>query len=163
MDWKARDVMRTDVRTVGPDVGLADLERAFLDARVSGFPVVEDGRLIGMVSRSDVVRQLSVEQSVGEVVSDYYRDFGIGSLEPSQPLASVGRHLGRRLEELRVRDVMIPGLIHVAPGASLTDVARTLVSERIHRVPVVEDGRLVGILSSVDFVRLFAEGRVGPA
>jgi len=161
MGWTARDVMQAEVRTVGPGMALADLERAFLKERVTGFPVVErDGRLVGIVSRSDVVRQLSVEQSLGEQISDYYRQDG----EPSEvaALPSVGEHVGRRMEGLKVRDVMVERLVTVAPDEPLGDLARRLVKERIHRIPVVDDGRLVGIVSSIEFVRLFAEGRVGP-
>ena len=160
MGWTARDVMQAEVRTVGPSMGLPDLERAFLKERVTGFPVVErDGRLVGIVSRSDVVRQLSVEQSLGEQISDYYRQ----DSEPSEAvLPSIGEHVGRRMEGLRVQDVMVERLVTAAPDEPLGDVARRLVKERIHRIPVVDDGRLVGIVSSVEFVRLFAEGRVGP-
>jgi CBS domain-containing protein len=158
MVWTARDVMQSEVRTVAPDMALPDLERAFLRERVTGFPVVErDGRLIGIVSRSDVVRQLSVEQSVGEQMSDYYRQDSVPS---EAALPAIAEHVGRRMEGLRVRDVMVERLVTSGPDEPLEDVARRLLKERIHRMPVVDDGRLVGIVSSVEFVRLFAEGRV---
>ena len=158
MGWTARDVMQAEVRTVGANMALPDLERAFLKERVTGFPVVErDGQLVGIVSRSDVVRQLSVEQSVGEEMSDYYRQDSVPSVSA---LPSIAEHVGRRMEGLKVREVMIERLITCAPDEPLEDIARRLVKERIHRMPVVDDGRLIGILSSVEFVRLFAEGRV---
>jgi CBS domain-containing protein len=144
-------------------MSLPDLERALLSARVSGFPVVEGGHLVGVVTRSDLVRTLSVEQSLGELLAEQSRDLGGAEVGAEPSLELVGRHLGRRVEELRVRDVMISSPIAVAPDAPLADVARTLVDRRIHRVLVVEDGRLLGIISSVDFVRLFADGRVGAA
>ena len=69
----ARDLMQSPVRTVRPEMSLADLERTFLEAGYSGFPVVDGGKLVGVVTRSDVVRRLSVEQNVGEMISDRHR------------------------------------------------------------------------------------------
>jgi CBS domain-containing protein len=178
VDWSASDVMQTDVRTVGADMTLAELDRAFLEDRVSGFPVVQEGRLVGLVCRSDVVRQLGVvglvcrsdvvrqlgvEQSVAETISDYYRDVGGGGAEPAETLDSIARQVGARIEALRVKDVMTHELITVSPADPLQEVARCLVEHRIHRLPVVDAGRLVGILTTLDLVRLFAEGRAKPA
>jgi CBS domain-containing protein len=162
MAWTARDLMKTDVHTVEPSMTLVDLERAFLEQHVSGFPVVEEGRLVGIVSRSDVVRQLSVEQSVGEIMSDYYRSFDLNGGQPAS-LEEIGRHVGRRMETLCVKDVMIEGLLTVSPDDSVFDVARRLVEQRIHRLPVAEGDRLVGIITTLDFVRLFAEDKVAAA
>ncbi len=153
--------MRTDVRTVAPGLPVVELERRFLEDRVSGYPVVDDGRLVGIVSRSDVVRQLSVEQTVGEVMSDYYRGFDmVEATSPAASLEDVARHVGRRMESLTVKDVMISGLLKVSPDDSVFDVARVLVKERIHRLPVAEGDQLVGIITSLDFVRLFADDLV---
>ena len=162
MDWTASDVMQADVRTVGAEMILAELDRAFLEDRVSGFPVVQDERLVGLVCRSDVVRQLGVEQSVAETISDYYRDVGGIGTEPAETLDSIARQVGARIEKLRVKDVMTHELITVSPADSLQEVARSLVEHGIHRLPVVDAGRLVGILTSLDLVRLFAEGRAKP-
>ncbi len=162
MTWTARDLMHGAVHTVDPDMSLADLERSFLRTGVSGFPVVEDGRLVGIVSRSDVVRQLSVERSQAETISDYYREAtGIEDAEAS--LEDIAERVGARLERLRVADLMIRRLITVSPEQPLGEVARILLEHRIHRLPVTEAGRLVGIVSSLDLVRLFAEDRVKPA
>lgn len=162
MTWTVRDVMRTEVRTVDPDVTLPDLERRFVAHRVSGFPVVRDGRLVGIVSRSDVVRQLSVEQTRAESISDYYRE-ATGDYHPEQDLEAIAERVGQRLEKLRVEDMMIRELITVGPADSLQEVARVLVEHGIHRVPVVDAGRLLGIVSTLDLVRLLAEGRVQAA
>ncbi|MDH3212151.1 MAG: CBS domain-containing protein [Myxococcales bacterium] len=158
----AGDVMQTDVRTVGVETTLAELDRAFLEERVSGFPVVQDGRMVGLVSRSDVVRQLGVEQSVAETISDYYRDVGGIRIDPPETIDAIARQVGARIEKLRVKDVMVHDLITVTPTDSLQEVAQILVEHRIHRLPVVEAGRLLGILTSLDLVRLLAEGHVKP-
>jgi CBS domain-containing protein len=153
--------MRTGLRTVSPDMPLVELARELLEDRVGGYPVVEHGRLVGIVSRSDVVRQLSVEQSIAEQVSDFYRDAGL--VEPPGSFATLASQVGSRLEALCVRDAMVRSVVRVEAGEPLAAVARRLLEQGIHRVPVVEGERLVGLITSLDFVRLFAEGRAGSA
>lgn len=162
MDWKTRDVMSSDVRTVEPEMRLSDLERALIEEGLSGFPVVDDGRLVGIVSRSDVVRQLCVEQSVAETLSDYYADLGGCASGAEESFEEIGERVGKRIEGLRVKDVMIHELVTASPEDRLVDVASTLLERHVHRIPVVEGGRLVGIVTSMDLVRLFAEERVRP-
>jgi CBS domain-containing protein len=163
MALTARDVMTSPVRSVSPEMSLPDLERAFIESRLSGFPVVEEGKLVGMVSRSDIVRQLTVEQSVGEMLSDFYREYGGRDTQPGNSLEAIAQHIGGRLERYRVRDVMVPELLCAAPDEPLVALAQRLLEEGIHRLPVVQDGRLLGIVTSHDFVRLVAEGRVRAA
>lgn len=154
---KVRDWMHTDVHTVHEDLSLAELDRRLLDDRVTGFPVVDrEGRLIGVVSRSDVVRQLSVERTWAETLSNYYTDWS--GFDPSEPsLAEIGERTGRRLEERTVADVMAREPVTVGPDDALASAAATLVEKHFHRVPVVEGGRLVGILSSLDVARFVAK------
>lgn len=158
MSLTARDVMKTRVHTVPPDLPLTALDRAFTTHRLTGFPVVEDERLVGIVSRTDVVRQLSVEQSVAEEISAFYAG-GVLEEDPVGSLAQVAARVGRRLEDMRVEDAMIHDVISVGPDEPVDRIARLLVERRIHRVPVVEDGTLLGILSSLDLVALLADGR----
>jgi len=154
----ARDVMRTEVHTVSPAMSLVELERAFTRHKVTGFPVVREGRLVGMVSRTDVVRQLTVEQSVAEEISAFYRG-GVFEQDLDPSLAQVATWVGRRLEDMSVADAMVHEVIAVPPEEPVDAVARVLVERRIHRVPVVEQGVLRGIVSSLDLVALLAEGR----
>ena len=66
------------------------------------------------------------------------------------------------MEALRVRDVMNTDVVTVEPDTPLEEVARRLVERHVHRVPVVERGRLLGVVAALDFVRLVAGGRLGP-
>lgn len=154
----ARDVMQTRPRSVAPETTLTELQRTLLAERIGGLPVVDGDRLVGIVSRSDVVRRLSVEQSVAEQVSEALGEGGDAAF-----LDRVGQQLGRRMEGLRVADVMSRPAVSVAPDAPLAAVARSLVEHGIHRLPVVEGDRLVGLISSVDLVRLIADGRLSEA
>jgi len=146
-----RDVMTTPARAVGPDTTLIDLERKFLEARVSGFPVVESDQLVGIVTRSDVVRKLVVEQTIAETIAAGTREATAFSSDAS--MQELAMQVARRLAESRVRDAMVREIHTVAPSDSLAMLARLLIVHGIHRAPVTEDGRLVGVVTSLDLVR----------
>jgi CBS domain-containing protein len=118
--------------------------------------VERGGKLVGIVSRSDVVRQLCLERSLGEAMADAYRDQTDASFA-AQSQGAIGGAIGQRMERLRVRDVMIQDVLTVPPDLSVGKAAQLLIERRIHRLPVVENGKLVGIVSSLDFTRIVAE------
>ena len=155
----ACDVMQSDVKTVHPGMPLVELDRAFIDQQVGGFPVVDEGQLVGIVSRSDIVRQFYVEQSLAEMVSDYYHQVEMTVNVPKQSLVEIGDEVGERLESLHVKDVMIRKLFTVPVSSSVQEVAGVLTAHHIHRVPVIDERRLVGIITALDLVRLLSEGR----
>lgn len=157
MQRTVADLMQKKVLTIAPGKTLPELERALLRSRVSAMPVVErSGKMVGIVSRSDVVRQLCLERSLGEAMADAYRDQTDDSfVEKSR--RDVAEAIGKRMERLCVRDVMIRDVVTATPDLPLAKAAQLMIERRIHRLPVVEDGKLVGIVSSLDFTRLVAE------
>ncbi len=155
-----RDLMHAHVYTVPPSMPLDELEEEFLAKKVSGFPVVEEGQLVGVVSRSDVVRQLALERSLAELTSDFYWDQAGFHEEPAQSMRQVADRVGQRIEDLRVEDLMSRHLIVALADDSLETAAQKLLEHHIHRMPVVDAGRLVGMISTLDYVRLFSERRV---
>ena len=159
MSLTAGKLMQAKVHTVTEKMSLPDLERAFLEEGVTGFPVVDGGRLVGVVSRSDVVRKLATEQSYVEYVSGYHREICGAQDEDPEPLSVLAHRAGARLENVCVRDLMSRNPISVSPDDTLQDVAKVLVSHGIHRVVVTRGEKLEGIITSLDLVALFAEGR----
>jgi CBS domain-containing protein len=157
-----RDVMQTDVATLGPQADLRQLDELLLRRRIQGVPVVEDDRVVGIVSRSDVVRQLRAEESRFEAEVDFYLSPFDESERPSAGDREVAEAVAARLRQLRVRDVMTEDVISVPPDADVAEAARQMTTRRIHRLLVLEGGRLVGIVSSLDLLRLVAEGRLVP-
>ena len=156
----AEDVMQAKVRTVSSATSLPDLERLFLETRVNGFPVVDEGRLVGVISHSDIVRKLAAEQSYAEYESDYYSHVGgFEEFDPVEPLNRVAARAGARLRNTTVGDMMSRSPVTVSAKDSVRDIARLMVERRIRRLPVVRDGQLIGVVASLDLVRLLAEER----
>jgi len=163
MDITALEIMRRNVETVPPGMSLPDLEQALLKARVSGFPVVDGDQVVGVVSRFDIVRQLDVEREAATRTSDFYRDasgFHEIALTTSKQLAE---RIGERMQQLTVGEVMHRQLFAVSPDQTLRAIAETMVDNDIHRVLVTQEGRLLGLISTIDFVRLYARGQIKPS
>jgi CBS domain-containing protein len=162
MDLTAGQVMRRGISTVPKTLPLPALERAFVDCGVSGFPVVDGEELVGVVSRTDVVRQLSSEQELAARTSDFYRDAEGFHEIPVLNTAQVAERIGQRMQELTVADVMHQQLHTVGADQPLRAVADKMVDNDVHRVLITREGRLLGLISAMDFARLYAQGRLKP-
>ena len=157
---RARDVMQEKVRTIREDASLLDLDRALTRERQTGLPVVDgDGRLVGVVSRSDVVKKLASEQSQEEYISDRTRAFtDYDETHPEESIQKLGARAGERMAAAQVRDLMSHEPVTVDPDRPVREVARLLGEAGVHRLPVVDaEGRLCGLVTTMDLVRLVAE------
>ena len=119
---------------------------------------------MGVVSRSDIVRIIDVERSFDEQISDYYRVLHAPDADQAQEAeVAAGERVGARIEGLTAADAMVKSVITTDPKADLADVAKLMVDRGIHRLPVTEDGKLVGIVTSLDLVRQTGDGPPPPA
>lgn len=160
MSLRAIDLMTPHVKTVEPEMRLSDLEAFFTSQRVSGAPVVSGNRVLGVVSRSDVVRLVSsADRQIRTEISFFYY---LSPWEDEPRLPDLITHqsstlLGRRLETLKVRDAMTYRIVAVAPDASIEELCKEMAAHRVHRVLVVEEETLRGLVSSLDVVRAVSE------
>ena len=139
---------------------LPEFESKVLSEQVSGFPVVDEGRLVGIVSRSDVVRQICEEREVAKNTSDFYFDETGFHESQMTSFNDIADRVGERIEGLCVKDVMVTSPRTVSLDQPIADVARCFSEHGIHRLPVTDRGTLVGIVTTMDLVRLIADKRV---
>ena len=140
---KAADIMTREIMTVGPETALADAVRLMLEHRVSGLPVVDGaGRLVGLLTEGDLLHR-------AETGTDAVRLGWLQALLARGRMAEQYVHTHGR----RVRDVMTRDVLTVGEASPLDDVIRIMESRHVRRVPVVEDDRLVGMVSRSDLVR----------
>jgi CBS domain-containing protein len=143
---KAADVMVTNVITVGPEASVQDVARILLNARISGVPVVgPNGELIGIVSEGDLMRR--VEAGTGR-----RRPWWLALLTGKEVLAAefIKEH------SRKVADVMSSEVIAAAPETPLAEIANLLEKNAIKRVPIVDKGKLVGIVSRANLLQALA-------
>lgn len=146
--------------TVPSTMSLPELEQQLLEKRVSGFPVVDEGRLVGIVSRSDIVRQLCIEREIAQTTSDFYLDDSGFHEMPMESFQDIADRVGERIEELTVKDVMVEHPHTVSVEETLDHIARKFIDLRVHRLLVIDQGKLAGIITTTDLVRLIAEKKL---
>jgi CBS domain-containing protein len=143
---KTVDIMSDDVVCVGPEATLREAIRLMLDNRVSGLPVVgDDGRVVGILTEGDLLHR---SETGTERHRHPWLEFLIG---PGRAAGDYVKTHGRRVDEIMTREV-----VSVGPDASLDELVRLLEHRRIKRVPVLADGRLVGIVSRADLMAAVA-------
>jgi CBS domain-containing protein len=143
-------VMTTNVVTTGPDTSVQAVATLLSERGISGVPVVDsDGRMIGIISEGDLLHRA---ETGTERRTERRRVRWLDSIASDQDLARdyVKSH-GRT-----ARDIMTREVISVADTTELADIANLLETKRIKRVPVMRDGKLVGVVSRANLVRAFA-------
>lgn len=153
---KARDVMTHDVAAATPDTPVRKIATLLLQRGISAIPIVDDGGApVGMVSEGDLVGR-------GEREREARRDWWLAMLAEGTDL-SPDFLASLRRPEAKAGEIMSAPVVTVEEDTDLRDIARLLTQYRIKRVPVVRDGRVVGIVSRADLLRALAAEQPEPA
>jgi CBS domain-containing protein len=148
---KARDIMVSPVITVKQSCTVQEVAKTFVEHRISGVPVVDDqGMLVGIVSEGDLMHR-------SEADTERKRLWWLLALTAEETLAAdyVKAHA------CRVADVMTRHVITAAPDTPLREIAALLEKNSVKRVPIMEKGQLVGIISRANLVQAVASTRAG--
>jgi CBS domain-containing protein len=140
---KAADVMVSNVITVGPEACVQDVAELLLRHRISAVPVVSaKGDILGIVSEGDLINRPESE-------TERHKPWWLDALASNEGLAAeyVKSH------SRNVTDVMTRDVITASRDTSLADIAALLERNRIKRVPIVENGRIVGIVSRANLLQ----------
>jgi len=139
---RAKDVMTTEVVYAGPETDVRTIVQELLKRRISAVPVVDDGgRVIGIVSEGDLMRR-------AESDTEHHRSWWLQLLQDPEDRAS--EYL--KTHGLKARDVMTRNPVTVSEDTSLDEIATLLERNGIKRVPVLRNGKLVGIVSRADLL-----------
>jgi CBS domain-containing protein len=153
---RARDVMTRDVAVANPDTPSRDVAALLLSRGISAVPIVDSGDVpIGMVSEGDLVGR-------DEAARQARRDWWLALLAEGNPLHDDFLASLRSPERL-AREIMSSPVVTVEEDTSVTEIARLLATYRIKRVPVIRDGRIVGIVSRADLLRALATEQFEPS
>jgi CBS domain-containing protein len=139
---KIREVMTSDVMTVGPDASLKDVATMLAERRISGVPVVDgDGTVLGVVSEADIVQK---EAPAPSARTGLFRWLDVETGEVRAKIAA--RTAG---------EAMTAPAVTIEVDRQVSEAASLMVKRRIKRLPVVDKGKLVGIVTRADLVEAF--------
>jgi CBS domain-containing protein len=143
---QVKDLMTSDVVTVGPQTPVGEVARRLVERRISAVPVVSpDGTVLGIVSEGDLLRRR-------ELGTERRTSWWLEIFADPDSLA----HEYTKAHGLTAADVMTTPVVCIDEDAGLPSVAEMLEAHGIKRVPVLRQGKLVGIISRADLVRAFA-------
>ena len=141
-----KEIMHTEWPTLGPESTVEEAIRLFAEARVSGVPVVEDGRIVGIITEGDLIFQDA------EIKAPGFLDILGGII----PLGDTEEYRREALKSagVTVGEVMTDDVVTVTPEATLAEAATIMADKRKKILPVVEGDRLAGIIARIDILTL---------
>jgi CBS domain-containing protein len=149
---KVADIMVKEVISVGPDATVREVASLMLERRISGMPVIDgDGHVLGIVSEGDLIRRPEIETD--RVKAGWLRLFLSDEARARDFVKSHGR---------RVREVMTQPAICVTPDTQLAVVVQLMERHRVKRLPVVERGKLAGLVTRADLLRALVARQAAP-
>jgi CBS domain-containing protein len=143
---RAIDVMVRDVVTVRPDTDVADAVKLLAEHDVSALPVVDgEGNLLGILSEADLIHR-------AEIGTEKHRPWWLEAVTGASTLAEeFAKSHGKKVGE-----IMTSAAISVSEDTPLSEIAALFEQKRIKRVPVIKDGKLIGIVSRSNLIQALA-------
>ncbi|HET8746746.1 MAG TPA: CBS domain-containing protein [Ramlibacter sp.] len=146
----ARDLMTSPVVCVARHTPVLQVAALLREQRIGGVPVLEEGRLVGIVTEKDLLHR----RELGTELRSHRQIWWRRVVAPSQgPQWYIKSH-GRRAEHVMTRQI-----VAVRPETPVREIMQLFDTHRIGRVPVLEDERVVGIVTCADLVKALAQGR----
>lgn len=143
---KAKDIMSASPDTLTPGTDIATAARLLLDKKINGAPVVDDsGRLVGILCQSDLIAQQKTPAVPSYVTI-------LDALIPLPSSKDLDAEL-RKLSAATVEQAMTPSPRTVSPETPLEDIATLMVEKKLYTLPVLADGKLIGVVGKEDVLR----------
>ena len=148
---RAKDIMTRDPITLSPETEIAEAAKFLLEKNINGVPVVGGtGQLVGILCQSDLIKQQK-QLPIPSVFT---------LLDGFIPLTSM-KHLEKEVRKITgttVARTMTPNPVTVGPDMTIQEIAGLMVDKNFHTLPVVDSGKLVGIVGKEDVLRTMMSG-----
>jgi len=148
---KVKDIMTRQVVTVTPDTTVKDAASLLAEKDISGVPVVDGGKLVGIFSESDILRSIKMMKKDIRMVYPSISPLGIAFQEEvtQREILEAYGEAGK----IPVREVMTSEVVTVSPEMTINDAILRMRDRGINRLPVLDKGVLVGIVTRGDVIK----------
>ena len=147
-----KDVMNKSVITCAPEDSLGEVARLLRENNISGMPVVEEGKIVGMVSEGDLLGLFESHESSGELWLPSPLEIIEIPIRSIVRLEKAKKAL-ENMTEKPVRDIMEKTVHTISPDDTLEEASNKITGYKVNRLPVVENGKLVGIVARSDIIK----------
>jgi CBS domain-containing protein len=147
----AGDIMTRDVITIHYSASLRELSRLLSENKITGIPVIDnDKRLVGMISMRDLIREEVRTLGANPEYQDIYELFSSALNMEDAEVVSVRRTW--------VEEIMSRALYTATESTTVRELCVIMNRQKVHRIPILNNGKLVGLVTATDVMRTIAEG-----
>jgi len=154
---EVKDIMNTKVLCFSPKDTVFEVAKKLSEKKISGAPVVERGKVVGVVSVSDIVRFMRTKLKIGS--SHNLPSLTLLALDfimTGKDFVDLKKDI-KLISNVKVEKVMSKKIVSIGPEASIFDAANLIEKHDVNRLPVIKDGKLVGIVARADLIRALIE------
>ena len=143
---KVKDIMTRELITVSPETEIVHATKLLLENRINGVPVTDEtGKLVGILCQSDLIAQQK------KLPIPSFFTF-LNGLIPMTSMKQIEKQV-QKITATTVAQAMTKNPVTVQPGTDIEEVAALMVDNNFHTIPVVDEGKLVGIVGKEDILR----------
>ena len=152
-----KDYMKRKVMTAKPTDSIFKVASILSKHHISGLPVVKGRRVVGVITEADIVRfmKLDLSKTHTELMAEPHA-LSVVILTLIKDQLNVKKHL-ERMSKIEVKDLMSKDVISIKPDENILEAATRLDQNQIDRLPVVKNGKLVGIIARADLIRALVD------
>lgn len=147
---KAKDIMTTSCITLTPETDIATAAKTLIDNKINGAPVIEDGKVVGILCQADLVAQ----QKKVTLPSFFTLLDGVFPLSSHDELEKEIT----KISALKVAEAMTPAPIFINPETGIEDIATMMANEKLYTLPVLDNDILVGVVGKEDVLKTLLQG-----
>lgn len=152
---KVKDLMEVNVICVKPDDSIFEVAKIFEEKNITGAPVVDGEKVVGVISVSDIVRFMSLNLSEKEIFShdpDSLSLLFLNMIKIGKDYMNFKKEV-ERISKTQVRDLMSEHIASVTTEMTLFEVAALMEKYDVNRLPVIENEKLIGIITKSDLLK----------
>lgn len=146
---KAKDIMTQDVITTKLETTVGQLARLLMDNKISGTPVVDgEGRIVGIVTENDLIRK-NKRLHIPTVIRLFDAYVMVGSKSMEKEIKDI--------TAITVGEIYTEDVVSIEEETTLEEIATIMAEDHIHLLPVLKEGKVVGIVGKADMVRAMTD------
>lgn len=147
-----KQIMTKNPKTVPADMSVHEVVAFFRKKRITGAPVTKKNKLVGIITEFDILDFMEVHEFGGKLWMPMPFDFIEAVLDAKQEVYEVRKEF-TKLKNATIEKVMSADIVTVTPDTHVSEVADTMTEANLTHVPVVEDGKLVGLVTRSDLIK----------
>ncbi|MEM5829561.1 MAG: CBS domain-containing protein [Candidatus Aenigmatarchaeota archaeon] len=145
--------MNTKVICFDSEQTIFEVAKVLSEKNISGAPVLENDKIVGIVSTSDIVKFLKTELKIGPAYElPFLGLLFLDLVKTGKDYIKLKKEI-KKISNIKVKNIMSKKVISIDPEASVFDAANLMEKHDVNRLPVVENGKLVGIVARADVIK----------